>query len=271
MTDAIDRQLNSSLCGVLAAAPEVMYKYTDSRGVRSMAEGIVKFGDFDDYRKAEDNTGDQNENSFISKRVRGWDLATGNPVSFQLQLNLPGVMFCASINGNAYGVFGYPYRIAIKTKSFLLAIRRAIYAGDYFSVDRQGNRVPLKFWEVIAGTNRWQKTRNPNVRVGLVAMKVEYRDVSTGIHPGDIIKAKYSCNPMRAFANMLDNVPQVDMFVKGKRFSREEEYRLVLSFSPPDQKLVSMTDGRIMYKEYDCRSSIFVRIRNPRRVFSLPF
>ena len=248
----------------MPAVPEVIYKYTDDIGVKCMGEGLVKFGHCDEYRKAEDKKGDPNENAFISKEVQIWDIFAGRPASFRLRNYLPGSIFCASMNGHAYGIFEYPYRIAIKTVPFLRALENAIKSRDFFRMI-DSRPMPLEFWE------KSKEIKNPNIGVHLHAHYVSYYDdISTENHPLAMMSAIRSDN-MRNWADLGNNFPQVDVFSKSSRFLPEAEFRCVIGFADANEKPAKMGDGGIVLKDYDCRSPVFIRIRNPRRFFSLPF
>ena len=264
--------------------PEILYKYTSDAGVAGLREGIVRFGSHQEYRDAEDaQIQDVRENSILSRDKFVGTLG-GQRVFRAAGVYFPGAVFCASLSDSLLGEFPrYSHRVMIRTKPLICALHRAMSDWrNIFEKGEHGGMIPVRLyddhgkasWSGAFPNDDWEIVHPSKVRIELECDKVQYaEDMRSDVDPQEIISAasRGGTSGAEEIARLIPDGVKPE-FVKGIQFSREEEYRASLSFSPWDEVPKRIAEHG---KCYDVRrvyhtDSLFVKIENPRDVFSLP-
>lgn len=264
--------------------PDTLYKYTSDAGLAGLREGIVRFGSYQEYRDAEDvQIRDVRENSVLSRDVCIGRTPNGRAFYAEV-LYLPGVAFCASLSASLRGVFPrYNHRIAIRTKPFISALREAMRVPHrIFEKDHSGKIVPPQFYDDCRKPSfkppfpdipeGWKVVPPSKVLIKLDCGKAQYgRDVRSNAGPQGFADALAQQGDDQIMA-VGAIIPTDDSeFMKSFRFSREQEYRIALSFHPRDEKPIPHPDpeGGTVSRAYHVRS-LYVKVDSPRDIFTLP-
>ena len=256
--------------------PPILFKYTTDAGVAGMREGIVRFGSYQSYREAEDREiRDEFENATITPPGLPFrNQLTGRMEFARYAMAYPGAIFCASADGSIGGAFPkYNRRVVVRAEPLFEALHNAsVQIHHVFDKSEDGKITEPLFMECgdhpRPSLDSFEKVRPKKFRRDLRMGRVRYvEDPTSKANPVDLLRAGIvgGENGRRLIANLTqdDHYPELR---KQRRFEREKEWRIIMSFSPPNDPLVSTSKGYPILRCYHT-GSFFVKIDNPQRVF----
>ena len=256
--------------------PPILFKYTTDAGVAGMREGIVRFGSYQSYREAEDREiRDEFENATITRPGLPFRHPFTGRVEFaRYAMAYPGAIFCASADGSIGGAFPkYSRRVAVRAKPLFEALHNAVtQIRHVFDKSEDGKITEPRFRECgdhpRPSLDSFRKVRPKELYRELRMGQVRYvEDMTSKANPLDLLFAGIvgGDNGRRLIAKLTQDDHYSELW-KQRRFEREKEWRVIMSFSPKNDSPEYTDQGLRILRCYHT-DSFFVKIDNPQEVF----